>query len=237
MTEAESLLAMQECDLEIARAEKRLDELPEKRSILEVRAKEREIGALKAKAELLEHKLQAELKAHQDEISSLTDKLAGEQAKLMETNDHRQVQALTREMDGLKRRRDKIENESLALMERVEKATGQIAKVDEALAALAAKEAGLIAAFQDHGGEIQAEVANTRAKRDALAAHLPAELLERYETVRAAKGGVAVGRLSGDACTACRMELPAERVADLEAGPEIGTCPQCRRMIVVGPQE
>lgn len=233
MTEADALLALQDCDTEIMRAEKKLSELPERRAILEMRAKEREVGQLKVKAELLEHKFDSELKAQQDEITLLTDKIAGEQAKLMETSDHRQVQALTREMDGLKRRRDKVENDSLALMERAEKAKGQVAKITDALDGFSAKEAALIAKFQERGGEIQTEIATVKAKRDALAAHLSKGTLERYEEVRKTKGGVAVGRLEDDTCTACHMSLPATRVAALHGGDDIGVCPACHRLIVV----
>jgi predicted nucleic acid-binding Zn-ribbon protein len=233
MTEAQALLALQEIDIEELRAERRLEELPEKRAILEVRHKQREIEELQGKADMLVNKLNAELKAHQDEISTLTEKIAGEQKKLDETSDHRQVQALTREMDGLRRRRDKIEMESLTLMERIEKAAGQVAKVHEALAQLATKEQAIIAKFQERGAEVQAEIATLKAKRDAAARHISASTLERYEQIRQSKGGVAVGRLTGDTCSACRMSLPAERVAALCAGPDIGTCTECRRLLVV----
>ena len=47
------------------------------------------------------------------------------------------------------------------------------------------------------------------------------------------RGGVGVGRLDGDACSACRMSLPMERIRALEEGPDVAICPQCRRLIVV----
>jgi hypothetical protein len=234
MGESDALLALQDLDLEVMRAEKRLDELPEKRAILETRAKTAEVSQLKAKADLLVSKLEAELRAHQDEVAMLTEKLTTEQKKVMETSDHRQVQAITREMDGLKRRRDKVEMLSLQLMERIEKANGQRDKVDAALAQLAAKDAALVAQFQEKGGEIQSTIATLRARRDAYAAQLAPETLARYEAVRDQKGGIGVGRLEDTTCSACRMELPAERVKDLRtSGSDVGTCPACKRLIVI----
>ena len=128
MTQAASLLALQDLDIEIMRAKKRLDELPEKREILAVRQKTRDVTELHGKADLLVKKLQADLKAHQDEITTLAEKIAAEQTKVMATTDHRAVQSITREMDGLRRRQDKMEMESLQLMERIDKATAQIAQ-------------------------------------------------------------------------------------------------------------
>lgn len=233
MTQAASLLELQAVDLDILRSKKRFSELPEKRAILEIRAKHREVAALRAKADLLVRKLDSDLKAHQDEIASLTEKIDAEQTKVMNTSDHRAVTSITREMDGLKRRRDKLEMESLALMERTDKASGQAATIDEALARLASKEAVLVTEFQSVGGELQAHIASLETTRSQLSATLATDLLTRYETARESKGGVGVGELDGEACTACRMVLPTERVRELLAGPELGVCPQCRRLIVV----
>ena len=236
MTQAGSLLNLQALDLEILRSTKRLEELPEKRAILEVRAKQRDVQILHGKADLLVGRLKNDLKAHQDEIDTLTDKIAVEQAKVMATTDHRAVTSITREMDGLKRRRDKLEMESLQLMERIDKATSQTATIDDALVQLAEKEAALVAQFQQVGGALQKHITQTENKRAKVAKSLPADLINRYESARETKGGVGVGELDGEACTACRMVLPAERVRELAAGPAIATCPQCRRLIVVHPE-
>lgn len=233
MNEPQALLELQGIDVEVLRANKRLDSLPEKTAILEVRAKAREVAEMGEKAGMLVRKLEAELKARQDEISTLNEKLSAEQTKIMETTDHRAVQSITREMDGFRRRVDKLEMESLQYMERIDKARAQAGKIDEAKASLAQKEAGLIARFRAVGGELQKEIAALEAKRAKAAGSVSADVLARYEAARGSKGGIGVGRLEGDSCTACRMSLPAERLKELTSGPDIGTCPQCRRPIVV----
>lgn len=233
MQESTALLELQALDVEILRAKKRLEDLPEKTAILESRAKQREIAGMRQKADLLLRKLQAEIKARSDETATITEKLAGEQQKVMSTTDHRAVQSITREMDGLRRRVDKLEMESLKYMERVEKAQAQLVTIDEALAKLADKEAALVKRFQEVGGALQQEIADLEAKRTKLASQLDADLLGRYERARESKGGLGVGKLEGDTCSACRMSLPAERLRDLHNGPDIGLCPECRRLIVV----
>lgn len=233
MQESAALLELQALDVEILRAEKRLEELPEKTAILEVRAKQREIKVMHQKADLLVRKLQAEVKSRSDETSTINEKLAVEQQKVMSTTDHRAVQSITREMDGLRRRVDKLEMESLKYMERIEKAQEQIATIDDALAKFAEKETALVDRFKEVGGALQKEIGQLQARREKLAKSLSPELLMRYETIRASKGGVGVGKLEGDSCTACRMSLPGEKLQELNQGPDIGLCPQCRRLIVV----
>lgn len=227
------LLDLQAADVQILRAHKRLKELPEKTEILQLRAKIREMTELKAKVALLVHKLEVDLKARQDESAMIAEKLAGEQTKVMQTSDHRQITALTREMDGLRRRADKIDMESIQFMERIEKANAQVATVEGHLTTLTSKDADLVKRYQAAGTLVQAEIAQVTKERATLASALPAELLSRYESVRDAKGGLGVGRLNGESCTSCHMDLPAERVKALREGPDVGICPQCRRLIVV----
>jgi uncharacterized protein len=236
VTQAAELLELQRLDLDIFHAKKNLDELPEKRAILDLRHKIRDVAALRGKADLLIRKLQAELKAQQDEIETLTGKIDEEQAKVMATSDHRQVASLTREMDGLRRRKDKLEMQSLGVMERVQKATEQAATIDAALEQLTAKERAAIEEFKTVGGALQAEIVDLEAEREKVAAKLNVELLGEYEAIREAKSGLGVGRLEGEMCSACHMSLPAERVNDLRSGPDISVCPQCHRLIVVLPE-
>lgn len=233
MNESAALLELQTTDVEIMRATKRLEDLPEKKAILEARAKQREIANMQAKASMLVRKLESELKARQDEIATLTEKLGEEQAKVMATADHRQVQAITREMDGLRRRVDKLEMESLQYMERIDKAKAQVDTIAEALQTIADKESELIEHYKAVGGQIQGEISQLEARRKSIEAHVSADLLSRYEAARANKGGIGVGKLENDTCTACRMSLPAQRVKALHEGEDVGVCPECRRLIVV----
>ena len=237
MAEADALLHLQSIDLEVLRSRKRLDELPEKAAILAARARQRQVQELKNKGDMLVRKLEAELKARQDETSTLSTKIEAEQTKIMQTTDHRAVQAITREMDGLRRRVDKLEMESLQYMERIEKAKTQVGTIDGALQELAAQEAELIERFKAVGGELQNQIAKLESERTSVAASISPEVLAKYEKARESKAGVGVGSLVKDTCTACHMSLPAERVRDLENGPDIGVCPQCRRLIVVRSQD
>ena len=239
MGQATTLIELQKTDTELMRAQKQLDEMPEKRAILETRKKIGEIEQLRLKAEELVRKLKQVSSKHEDEIAQVTDKFNTEQEKVMsgEVSNPKEIQHLTREMDSLRRRREKLEIDQLEVMERVENAEGQVAKVDAAIEGLKKKEAEHTAAFTERGGSIQSEMETLGASRSKLAGSLDASTLEQYESLRESKGGVAVGVLNGDACTACRMELPAQEVSRLRAGDEIALCPVCKRMLVVTPAE
>lgn len=230
-----ALIALQECDFEIHRAEKQLDGLPERRAILETRRRAAEVGELKAKADLLVSRLERKIAANNDEVSSIDDKIASVQATVDkgDVTNPKEVYNLSREIDALRRRKDKLDTETLGVMERLEKARGQVATVEEALRKLTANEASFIERFQDKGSQIQTTLEERKAQRSSLVAELDGDLVDRYETIRAAKGGIGAATLRDCACSACRVELPVERLRDLRAGPDIGLCPNCRRLLVV----
>jgi hypothetical protein len=235
MTEGATLVALQDADLEIMRAAKQLDEMPEKRAIIDARRKIQEVTTLKAKADELLRRLRNESSRLEDEASALEQKIAAEQKRVMsgDITNAKELQHITREVDSLKRRREKLDMETLGVMERVEKAAEQVAKVEAALDKLQAQEGRLVAEFKDKGGHLQTRIEQLKRERAALAGKLSIELLARYEELRAAKGGVGAGRLDGSTCTACRMELPAQRVDEIMGGPDIALCPACRRLLVV----
>jgi hypothetical protein len=235
MTEGEVLLALGRHDLAIARAEKSLDELPEKQAILKLRHRLAEIATALEKAKTYCHRVEAMVAKAQDEATSVQEKIDHEQAKVLsgEVTNPKELQNLTKEIAALGRRKEAIEREALELMEKAEAGEAQQARVTAALTEGAAKEAELIERFKERGGELQREVERLRAERGLLVGRLSPSVAKRYESVRAAKHGIAVGELDGDLCTACRTRLPAGSAQSINSGPEVAECPNCRRILIV----
>ena len=235
MTEGEALVALAEADLAIARAEKALDELPEKEAILALRHRLGEIEAVHEKALAYCAKADHLVAAATDETAMLTDKIEAEQSKVLSgrVSNPKEVQNITREIDALVRKKNSLENQTIALMEKAEAGAAQVAKVERALEEGRAKEAELIARYKEKGGALQTEIVRLKAERDLTASHITQEHLAHYEALRTSKHGIGVGVLEGDMCSACRMALPAERAQAIQAGPEIAECPNCRRILIV----
>lgn len=235
MSDGDALLALQEQDLAISRAEKALDELPEKLAVLQLRKRLKDIEAVRDKAQAYCRKANALVTKSNDEASSIQSKIDAEQAKVLsgEITNPKELQNLTRELAALQRRKDAVEFEELKLMEKAEAGEAQLAKVEAALAEGVAKEAQLIEEYKAKGGELNHEIASLRKRREALASGVDASLLARYESLRSSKHGIAVGEMTGELCTACRTQIPAGRAQELRTGPELAECPNCYRILVV----
>jgi predicted nucleic acid-binding Zn-ribbon protein len=236
MDEARTLLELQDLDLKILRLNKRLDEMPEKRDILSLRSKLADVKGLLDRSTAVGRSVDARLSRLEDDASVVIAKMQVEEAKLLsgQVKNPKELQAISMELDALKRRRDALENEELAEMEKRDDASAQEAKVRSVLDAGARKETQLVGVFKDRGGALVTEIERLTARREVLARSLPSELVERYESVRQAKHGIGVGVLEGDMCGACRVSLPGDQLERLASGPSIGRCPKCQRMLVVG---
>ena len=90
------------------------------------------------------------------------------------------------------------------------------------------------ASFEEEDNELIAQVKDLMAKRAELAAGLPDNLLALYDKTAAKSGGVAVGQLTEDAhCGICRASIEGGRLIELRASAPLGTCPNCKRLLVV----
>jgi predicted nucleic acid-binding Zn-ribbon protein len=209
--------------------------MPEKRAILAARAKIAEIGKLKERtAGVLRHMDQA-AGVLEDTITGIKTKMEAEQAKLLSGDiaNPKELQAVSLELDALRRRIEVLEGELLVQMQKREDGASQAAKIDAALDEGAKREAELTRQFKVRGGELLTRLDSEKSARAALAAALSPELRAKYEVVREAHHGMGVGALSGSMCGACRVSLPAGKVQALLEGPDVGTCPNCGRLLVV----
>jgi len=227
------LLALQEVDMQRARIRAQIESLPQKRTVAALRAKQAEgVGRLAQIEERLQEAT-AQEKVLGVELQSLEGKIGQEQKKIEATTDHREVAALTRELEALAQHKDALEDKSLILLQKQQDLEGLRIDTEEKLAALKAREQSEIAEYRHSGTLLAEELKEQDGYREELAAGLPAGVLERYMALAAEKDGVAVAHYRGGRCLGCSMTPPTGQRALIEASEEIEVCPHCRRLLVV----
>ncbi len=229
-----NLLRMQQIDLDLMKAKKKLEELPQRATILAARQKKRtieqkrdQVAEMRARAEGMAAKLEAE-----------DAELAEKQRRVQEAIDgslgnYRNVEAHTKELNGFAKRRNALEVELTRLGEELAKIEGVQSQVSQALAEVDKQEAAAIVSFQREGGALQAEIARMSADREGMSAELSPELRDTYNRTASRTGGVTVGLLTEGRCGVCRTVIDGGRLIDLKAEAPLGTCPHCKRLLVV----
>lgn len=168
-----------------------------------------------------------------DEDASLAKKEAGVQAAIDAAHgDFRNVEARTKELAGIVRRRATIAEDRAAAAAELDKISAMEAQISLALEEIGAKEQEAIDSFQKQGGDLKLAIAKLEAARGQVETKVSPQLLDVYNRT-AARSGVAIGVLDGNRCGACRTVIDGGRLIDLRNQAPLGMCPSCKRLLVI----
>jgi hypothetical protein len=103
-------------------------------------------------------------------------------------------------------------------------------KLDEAKAAWKIRQTELTASLK----ELDAEKAGFEGQRSKLTEGLDPSTLQRYETLRKSKGGLAVAKVERGLCQGCRMSLPTHQQQRVRSGSHEVLCSSCGRLLFIG---
>lgn len=184
---------------------------------------------------------------YDDDLSSVVAKRDRERSLLYsgDVTGVRELQSLEEEVAALGRRQRVVEDKLLEVMEELESAGTDLAALVEGRDGLATLIVSTTERLTVAAAEIDGECERVRSERAAVAREVAADLLARYERLRAQIGGVAVARLEATSCLGCHLALPLMEVDRLRRLPEVGeappgtddkgsaTCPSCGRILVV----
>ena len=230
----EGLFELQRIDLEIMRLTKELDELPQRAIIMAARDKKAEIQAKGEKVAELKRATMKRVTRIDDEDASLAKKEAGVQAAIDAAHgDFRNVEARTKELAGIVRRRGTIAEDRAAIQAELDKIGAMEAQIALAVAEISAKEQQAIDSFQKQGGELKLAIAKLEAARGPVEAKVDDDLARAYDRIVARSGGVAIGVLDDSRCGVCRMPIESGRLIDLRSQAPLGICPACKRLLVI----
>ncbi|MCL2889502.1 MAG: hypothetical protein FWE65_03650, partial [Eggerthellaceae bacterium] len=174
-----TLLRLQEVDLSLLRSKKSLDGLPQRKLLLSLREKKASIERKQAQVAELKKALEKERSRFKDEDERLSIKQDETQAKIATVKgDYRAIEAYTRELGGLAKRRVALEtniepiNEKLAEVEKV------AVQAKAALDNVEKQEADIAASFKKEGGSLTNHIAQLTISRKAALASLDPALAQ-----------------------------------------------------------
>lgn len=231
----EGLLRLQDAEQTVRRLRHQLDHLPEQQALDQATEELEEVArqhdALRVEAD----RLASEARRIEQDIAMLRERHAAETQRLYsgDISNPRELQDLRRDAEATERRIGEHEDRLLEVMEQQEALAARMARLAAERGRLEEVVAERARARDAAAADLLAQLEAAERVRDAERAALSEELLARYDAVAARHGGVAVGRLEGDLCTACRLSLPRAEVSALREGPPLGTCPECGRLLVV----
>ena len=231
--EQKALLSIQQIDLDITKLQRAIEEHDARKQIAAVRAQVAQADALLERLTQERATVNSQYVDAQLEVDTLQAKLTEERKRMGTGIGHREAGHLQREIDTMVRRIDALEYGEVGLLDKRDELDGKVAALSAKRDEFAAAEADLSDRFRTLASHAQARIAQLNKQRGQFAERVPADVLERYGTLSANHGGIGLGELNGDACSACQMVLATTQLISLRSGGPFGTCPQCHRLLLV----
>lgn len=231
----QGLLELQDTDSAIRRLEHQLSSLEEQKQLDACQEHVAQLSAERDDVTIELERDRGEQRQLEREIDVLTQRRDAESGRLYDgtVTNAREMRSVEAEIETTKRRIAEHEELLIEVLERVESLEARQTELTDRIG-VAEHRAGELTEARDAAAKtILAETAELKAVRERQVAGIPDDLLARYDRVVGRTGGVGVGQLNGQSCSACRVEMSMADIGELLAGPPLTSCPQCRRLLVV----
>jgi len=152
------------------------------------------------------------------DVRTVEQRLERDRQRLASTSSPKDANGLEQEIGSLRRRREALEDDELQLMEQAESVEVAAAEVAAALAAVDERVAALRTDRDDALVGLTTQREDAAARRAALVAELPADLVELYDRQRT-RYGIGAARLVGAVSEGSNMALTGADLAAVRSAP------------------
>lgn len=183
-----ALLTVQEHDNRVSQLNHALSNIAEVAELNTVQATIRDFSQTLIAAQGVLDDAKIELSRIEDDVRVVDERIAKDKERENAAASAKDLQALEAELASLATRKSNLEDAELVVMQNVEDAEAEVASVLAQRDVLDAQRASLAATISAKETELHSQLAQVQSERDALAASLPADLMELYERQRTRYG-------------------------------------------------
>jgi predicted nucleic acid-binding Zn-ribbon protein len=164
------------------------------------------------------------------ELSDQQELLKKYQGQLMQVKNQQQYAAAWKEIDAARKHVKELEDSTLKSMGETEGLQKQLDERRESSTALKTRWDEEHAAWQSSLGGLRSEVEALKKKMGTIETRLGERLKREFHRIARQRGGVAVARVEGDSCSACRTRVRPQVMQQLKRG-ELVHCEGCHRIL------
>jgi uncharacterized protein len=230
--DVQSLLAVQQDDLEIYALEARLGALAPRLAALE---SERARAA--QELDRARKTVESDESRHREamhKVETHRQLVERSQRQYESVTSPREATAAMTQLEQTKRMADDSERDASQILGRIGEMRHHVAALETALAEVEHRQAETRAGLDAERTEIEAQIAQARAKRDRTAEAVPRSMLAKYDKVRSRRRAETLFPLRGPSCSACDTAIPTQRRAVMAASGTIEMCEGCGALLYAG---
>lgn len=228
MNEVDKLWELQQVVTQLAECEKQLDTKPESFAAIDAEYQ----SAMQEKARLQEslETIAKERRRVDGELADEQELLKKYQGQLMQVKNQQQYAAAWKEIDATRKHVKELEDSVLKLMGDADAIQKQLDEREASFSDLQGRYDAEHATWQSSLGDLRGQEAALKAKQEQIEHAIPERQKREFRRVAKQRGGIAVARVDGDTCSACRTRIRPALSQQLRRG-ELVTCEGCSRML------
>lgn len=233
MSQPFKLYRLQQTDSQLDALRARLHEtqmaLDDNRGVQQAEAARYDMELALVKAQKVLHKVEEEVKAVQLKLEQTESTLYGGKVR-----NPKELQDLQKENAALKRQIGLLEDHQLDEMLAVEEAEKLHKLAMTSLEEIQKKDALQKKDLSETKARQEKELSSLESERQAIAATISADDLLIYDQIRKQKRGVAVSKISDNACASCGSTLTPSQIQAASNPNQLSRCSFCGRILYVG---
>jgi hypothetical protein len=160
------------------------------------------------------------------------DAIKKSEAKLSSVKTNKEYQAFLKEIDDLKEKNSKLEDDMIEFLDRIEDAENTL---NERMTEYSELQTRLNNEKETIEKETEAgkrQLEKLDAERNTVTAGIDAGLLATYNKTKSLQGnGIGIVAVTNAVCEGCNMNIPPQMYNELQRGDGLKTCPICDRII------
>ena len=225
----ETLVALQQAEIEIRRIELDLAGIDGRIETLSEEVKVYENRVIEYQAALTG--LKQQYRSDENEIKVIDSQITKSKEKLRAVKTNKEYQSILKEIDDLKQKSSTIEDRMIEHLERIEAAESEMLTQKADLADVSAEVAAKQEEIRKTATGHRQVLADIQQERNGIWETVSPKVQTLYAKVKHQGNGIALAGIVDAVCQVCRMNIPPQQYNELLRMDTMRMCPNCQRII------
>ena len=225
-----TLVKLQKIDAEAQKLQSFLNEIPVRIEILDERL-EKFVRNVDEDENIISE-LNKKYRTYESDVQINLGKIQKSQDKLRSAKTNKEYQSSLKEIDDIKSKNSRIEDEMLEFLERIEDAEKDLNEQKQRYSQIIDDTKREKDSLNRDTERCQKDLAQLGSDRDVVTESLDGAILDIFNRVKAKQpDAVAIAEVKDEVCQGCNLNIPPQMYIDLQHRNSLKNCPSCERII------
>lgn len=226
----DSLVKLQQIEIETRRIKTNLNSVDQRLEKLDDRLLD--FKQVIEEQESAINQMNQQYRGYESDVRVNLDRIKKSEAKLSSVKTNKEYQASLKEIDELKEKNSKFEDDMIEFLDRIEEAENLLKAKTTEYAELQTRLNIEKEIIQKETEEGRRKLENLEAQLKTVSASIDAGLFATYNQVKSNQSNaIGIVAVIDAVCQGCNMNIPAQMYNELQRGDSLRKCPICERII------